>query len=59
AVHSPSYYLKNQSVYKQRHGNKAGRISTPLFASIKWEENLHHFLPPLRGKCAGCGHSYK
>ena len=85
--------LRNQSVYKQRHGNKArssstpfgyllrrrfaftkwlvrvtavahggnpqDRAASPLFASIKWEENLHHFLPPLKQKCASCDHSYK
>ena len=29
----------------QRHGNNAGRASTPHFALIKREENLHRFLP--------------
>ncbi|MEM9926027.1 MAG: hypothetical protein AAF915_20130, partial [Cyanobacteria bacterium P01_D01_bin.50] len=31
------------------------KISQSVTATaIKWEENLHHFLPPLQGKCAGC-----
>ncbi|MBV6626790.1 MAG: hypothetical protein KI793_28280 [Rivularia sp. (in: Bacteria)] len=36
---------------QQRHGNNAGRESTPHFALIMREENLHRILPPLQEKC--------